>query len=567
MKNFVKFLTLAAVFSAAANSYSATDWIFDYDQLASKSLTSIKWSETVGSADVANSGYWYYLNGENKVYMQGSAISAADNFTIGNNAMTSALTLNVDTSLSIASLNVVSTSILNRTIVNATSDSINLNISGALNLVGVKDGETTVSRFGTIEVGSVTSSGQYGGITAKNRLIINGDADGLKTDTVMVMQNLGASTGTGSGSFETPDVLIKGVVSNWARVVMTHSSATSDLYYKIGGFNSSSGFRFGTPSKENLRYNLVLTNAAGTKYTASTGLGECYDGNDKSVSVDPQKRSRLTLYVRMADDALQYFGDNTWSNGRDMLMSGGIVMDSGKLSLRFNQNAADYTFTAKYKKATDTAIKTYTVTYWTGTGADAERTTSSHGDLVINGGTIGCYLTNWGHPSEVTTYGTFRFSNIIYKGGLLKLRLKNETSSDVLDLTSYYQKEVAATEEAIWLKEGGGTVKLADDAAAGTKVTFDFGTKADVLWLKDSLLNDGKGMKVIAWDEENKTALGASDFYANGFTDGEIDYSAIFSIAADGLYVKYGQVVPEPATLALIFGALTLGLAVYRKRK
>lgn len=68
---------------------------------------------------------------------------------------------------------------------------------------------------------------------------------------------------------------------------------------------------------------------------------------------------------------------------------------------------------------------------------------------------------------------------------------------------------------------------------------------------------------VIAWDNvAQKTDFTEDDFEATYFEG----YEALFNIKDDGLYLSY-IAVPEPASFAVMLGALALGLCACRKRK
>ena len=130
-------------------------------------------------------------------------------------------------------------------------------------------------------------------------------------------------------------------------------------------------------------------------------------------------------------------------------------------------------------------------------------------------------------------------------------------------MTSYYVKvEDSSGESTVvsYEKVEGGTISKTEGA---DKVKFDFGE--NLAWLT-GLEDDATGTKVISWDAENITELAAEDFVANLYDDGSQMYEALFTVADDGLYVKY-VVVPEPGEVALLIGALSLGFAAYIRRR
>lgn len=158
---------------------------------------------------------------------------------------------------------------------------------------------------------------------------------------------------------------------------------------------------------------------------------------------------------------------------------------------------------------------------------------SNHGDLNMQGGRFG---------SSVAAGGTFGFNDIVYKGGTISLVMESATAFDKLTLA--------------------GTIRFADDAAAGAKVTFDFGS--DLMWLVDSGANEGLGEKIISFS--SPTSLSDGDFAANFYENSGDTYMADFTVLDDGLYVKY-VAVPEPAEIAAVIGALALAFAARRRSR
>lgn len=157
----------------------------------------------------------------------------------------------------------------------------------------------------------------------------------------------------------------------------------------------------------------------------------------------------------------------------------------------------------------------------------------NHGDLNMQGGRFG---------SSAAAGGTFGFNDIVYKNGTISLAMESAAAFDTLTLA--------------------GTIRFADDAAAGAKVTFDFGS--DLMWLVDSSANEGLGEKIISFS--SPTSLSDGDFAANFYESSGDTYMADFTVLDDGLYVKY-VAVPEPAEIAAVIGALALALAFAARRR
>ncbi|MFR6033133.1 MAG: hypothetical protein ACLUKN_08140, partial [Bacilli bacterium] len=83
----------------------------------------------------------------------------------------------------------------------------------------------------------------------------------------------------------------------------------------------------------------------------------------------------------------------------------------------------------------------------------------------------------------------------------------------------------------------------------------------EVSGTKDNLVDNWA--HIFEWDNTaNETDFEASDFYSEDFNE----YSAIFKIEDDGLWMMYTE-VPEPEAFAAIFGALALALAAAKRRK
>lgn len=92
---------------------------------------------------------------------------------------------------------------------------------------------------------------------------------------------------------------------------------------------------------------------------------------------------------------------------------------------------------------------------------------------------------------------------------------------------------------------------------AGDKFWFDFTGNTNYL------AEDGVSLKLISWSDGSKP----TDFVESQFKADKIDDKiANFEIKSDGLYVSYTS-VPEPSTIAAIFGIFALAFATWRKRK
>lgn len=190
--------------------------------------------------------------------------------------------------------------------------------------------------------------------------------------------------------------------------------------------------------------------------------------------------------------------------GNNLAFSGGVIVRSGTLDLRTH-----------------------------GLGAWVEKDSSlSHGKLTMSGGTLKITVGSGG-------INQFGFDSVMYDGGTIDLTISGET---------------------------GSGLKLYSVNDEGT--SFDFGSEVTGYTLVDFYLTgegidltDGREYRIIEWTA--KSSLSADKFQANSIGD----FDAVFDVRDDGLYVKYVNAVPEPATVAAVFGLAALGFALYRRRR
>ncbi len=549
-KSLPTFLALCCLSATA----EAVDWIYDADKGGFGNVT---FSASLGTSDT--DGSWYYLDGQGeRVYIRNS-YSESDTFSIGSTDLASNISLTLDTDLTCAGFNFTSSASGIVNVIGA-SNSIKLTVNGDIINGTTAQVNSRLQNLNVYVSGDFNPGKFWNGIQDASKIYVGGDIDGNNTQPHF-------SVALEGSDISNPDMIVGGIMTNstWS----SFFGSSKDVYYQVGGFSNMGLIRVFNSSNENYITNFVFTNAAGTNYASAnnSNLVEVFGNhsNDMHISVNPLNRSRARII--MNGEGTQTFGyASNGGSGSEMVFSGGVVVNSGTLRIKFAQTASAYTYNATYQKDSTDAAATYAVTYWDSDGQGAAQTSSSHGDLEINGGTFASL-----EGDSEYTFGAFRFTNIIYKGGKIALRISSsENVNDSIDLTSYYMREVNTEDESLvyYTKENGGTVKLADGAAAGTKVTFEF--SGDILgWLLDYEngsfdINGGKGAKIVSWDAENKTALSASDFAGNWITQGD-DYMPVFTVADDGLYVRY-TVVPEPAEVAAILGALALAAAALHRR-
>ncbi len=157
------------------------------------------------------------------------------------------------------------------------------------------------------------------------------------------------------------------------------------------------------------------------------------------------------------------------------------------------------------------------------------KASDNHGDLVMNGGTFKA-MASGGRCQ-------FGFNEFEYTAG-------------TIDLTIF-----ATTGYGLKLYSESASIYFGSDALGSAVVDFYLtaGGTADLI--------DGNYYKIVDWVV--KSDLTAEQFSANTIGD----YQAEFDVRDDGLYVRYVNAVPEPATYAAIFGLFALGFVAYRRRR
>ena len=546
MKSIFSALLSLSASALALTASAQINWIFDSEKYTSLVL----WSQSFGTSGESDSGYWYYLDedGSTRHYIAGGTISSTDSITVDSTLSGSNVLIRLDTDVSLANVNILGDKGVN---LEGTANTNKLTVSGTITNEnasgGINFNQMDLNAASIYATGcNITSNNMYkvhiDSFTDKNNRRYQVGANGS------VMERAAAGTDTFENGIANPDVYI-GYASCDGVFLNNISNQSTDLYYEFGGLNGTSGIT-SNATNSNYTTNIILSNTnVDTAYSAGYGIRE-YNGGPNSIITSIQK---IRLVMKGTDGAIQNFRCYDWSDCQ-MLMSGGVTMMSGTLRINFNQKVSAYT----YKTDASTRV------YWTvADNASAVRTTFSHGDLVMQGGDFGSYV-------DSSSYGSFRFTNIKYSGGTITLRMDGADKMDSIDLTSYYKATAEITDatgnvntetlgNVVYEKVDGGTITREEGAG---KITFNF--TGNLLWLVDYEAEGKQGVRVIAWDAA-PDALTASDFAANAFTSGD-DYVANFALYDDGLYVYY-TVVPEPAELAALFGAIALGVAAWRRRR
>ena len=198
-------------------------------------------------------------------------------------------------------------------------------------------------------------------------------------------------------------------------------------------------------------------------------------------------------------------------NGERFWISGGVEVRNGTLQIRMYS-------TSDYESGKDTDGNEI---------SGEEMRLMNHGDLTLKGGKFGSLMEG---------NGLMGFNNLYFSGGTYMLGVDYDGGNDML---KFY----------------GGVYKGEGWIDGVSKFYIE------VSGTRDNLVDNWA--HIFEWDNTaNETDFEASDFYSEDFNE----YSAIFKIEDDGLWMMYTE-VPEPEAFAAIFGALALALAAAKRRK
>lgn len=420
-------------------------------------------------------------------------------------------------------------------------------------------GNNSIIRFHTINVGSLGGTSDLIDTTkGAIKIGIAGATSIERVDNVIVHGNVIGSGAKYNFVINALNIVVNGKVTDT----------------KLGNFGGSMG---GTISRSFTANGLIGSTLYTMDCPYSTG-SKAYYGVSQGTTENFVLNGSGD-YKASGSFSYDFYGSDTNRNFISLSMNGtgtqaltstrlmfnkGISVSSGKLTVNFAQDAAAYKSYFEYSKTIDSVVYNVENTYtYVNNKTDNAATTDSHGDLIITGGTFGADLSG-------LEYGAFRFTNIKYTDGTISLSLDSATEMYTLDLTSYVRLTSERTKlttdnyagEAIYnaaldkVIAGGSVTKQGDKA-----ITFDFG--GNLAWLLEAT----EGVRVIAWDSfASATGLTAEDFAANDFYDnGILKAKAEFTLASDGLYVKY-VAVPEASTFAALLGFLAISFAFIRRR-
>lgn len=377
-------------------------------------------------------------------------------------------------------------------------------VSGSLSITGSAIG-TADSRMGSVK--SINVSGDVN--------IYSAGTNFAKFYTV----------GDGTTSEENPDVFIGGVVfggtpragfdtQTFQFGSNNEQKIDANSYMWANGFTGSAGLAIRSTTTSTGSLTVVMTNGnAGSTSTGSLGVVYGYDttlaGAKLSLVMKSSTYDNDLKLLSYADFSQSFQGDT-------MIFKGGVKMVSGSLFLNYKASV----------------------------GADI-----NHGTLSFVKA-AGANVASFGN-SNISVGGTFVFNDIVVGegGGEIRVRMdKDDLNNLVYDALSLVNGIT-----------GVGNIEITlTDAAGGDPDGF----------YSDLIRTSAQdGLKVISWSNIAANTVTFSTKSGNEVVNIEgVDYAFSTFNGADGLYVAY-VAVPEPATLAVLFGALVLGLAAWRRRK
>lgn len=411
----------------------------------------------------------------------------------------------------------------------------NITIKKLLNLGDVRYAEMTGK---TISVGRDLVAAEDMHVHVKNNMVTKTLSTDWESTFTFKSEN--------GGTLETPSLTVIDSVGNNVYLKIT-PLLTKDMYVNLGGLNVHANLEI---------KQLYLPNSAKLppKKTVYVSLNPKEDyyctgsfGERLNHWNPPTK-----LAVIMNGKGQQHFSTD------HSCFTGGVKMLNGTLRFNFNQDRKKYSYKVGNSEDYYDYVCPSTPTHI------FPPTTASHGDLEMIGGTFGSIKNNH-------SYGAFRFTNIIYTNGTVNLRLAGPDKMDSIDLTTFYGQYNKYIKKGMYrldLNEiKGGKISFAKNAKR-----FYFQFDEDLSWLISDVfnkvnINDGKGAKVISWDNGKNAGLSKDSFAANLFKskNGKM-YKPDFTVGNKGLYVKYVP-VPEISQITAIIGALALTFAAIRKRK
>ena len=371
-------------------------------------------------------------------------------------------------------------------------------------------GADSTQSVGTLRLGGIKNIAGNEWDAALKNISIAGDMSAAKSSTIQINAskiNMDNSTMNEliEASLANPDVVIGGSLS-------ANGSGDSNpnlcLFNLNGGTNSLGGVTtFKIAEGITGAWNSMKNDAskAGTKSLSILLLNNTGGYSTNAWMYD----DNVSNTVASTGIAMSGPGMNT--NSQVKIIMDGVEVRNGTLQIRMHSNS-------KYESGKDTDGNEI---------SGEEMRLMNHGDLTLKGGKFGSLLEG---------NGSMGFNNLYYSGGTYMLGVDYDGGNDML---KFY----------------GGVYKGEGWIDGVSKFYIE------VSGTKDNLVDNWA--HIFEWDNTaNETDFEASDFYSEDFNE----YSAIFKIEDDGLWMMYTE-VPEPEAFAAIFGALALALAAAKRRK
>lgn len=237
--------------------------------------------------------------------------------------------------------------------------------------------------------------------------------------------------------------------------------------------------------------------------------------------------------------------------------SSGHMLENSTITMTFtNSGTSKFNGKFTYESADSVGVNTY--------------------NLVMNG-------TSTGVQYYEDTGTTFSFDNVTVKSG--KLNFYSEIGKSVISLEGGTLSPATVTGEIAILKaeainwdNGKISFDLVEDNSASDKIVLDYAltkTSFSVSGGTREIELIANPQDIVSWIEssgEEKLTYTLIEYASTDFENGDIVFSQI-----DGINIDYNfgdtaltvtlSKVPEPATIAAIFGACALAMTAFRRRR
>jgi len=220
------------------------------------------------------------------------------------------------------------------------------------------------------------------------------------------------------------------------------------------------------------------------------------------------------------------------------------------------------------------------------------------GTVTGGGGGGGSSYTNTNHtsltftnismtaPTGVLAYsGSSNYNSTAGTAGIASgsASILGGAGSNGLLVATYYRPTIIGSGEILAPDANAGTDTFTQGLTliTGSILNFDLGTTGDLVRVSGGTLTGPSGTGGVTLNFSNSGGFGLgtytlinytsatlNNFEATDFTLGTTIPGYIYNLALSGNTLQLtASAIPEPSTYAAIFGALVLGLAVYRKRR